>query len=155
MSKYPARADRARGGGWVWSLVTKGWGGRVLEHPIFGWGNLETALKVASTALLVTYHIWTSEAANKNVKMILWGSRTFRHPYISRFILPCKSDCQPIFLKMQGTYSLYAKLWLVKPLIKQIHGSSPRYLSNVTFETSLAFQMREECIFEKKKIVDY
>ena len=30
--------------------------------------------------------------------------------YRSRFILPCKSDCQPIFLKKQGTYSLYAKL---------------------------------------------
>ena len=28
----------------------------------------------------------------------------------SRIILPCKSDCQPIFLKKQGTYSLYAKL---------------------------------------------
>ena len=30
--------------------------------------------------------------------------------YTLRFILPCKSDCQPIFLKKQGIYSLYAKL---------------------------------------------
>ena len=30
--------------------------------------------------------------------------------YTSSFILPCKTNCQPIFLKMQGTYSPYAKL---------------------------------------------
>ena len=30
--------------------------------------------------------------------------------YRLRFILPCKSDCQPIFLKKQGIYSFYAKL---------------------------------------------
>ena len=34
--------------------------------------------------------------------------------YKLRLILPCKSDCHPIFLKKQGIYSLYAKLWLVK-----------------------------------------
>ena len=28
--------------------------------------------------------------------------------YILRFILQCKSDCQPIFLKKQGIYLLYA-----------------------------------------------
>ena len=36
----------------------------------------------------------------------------------------------------------YAKLWLVRPLIKQIHGVSPQYLSNVSFRTSRTFQMR-------------
>ena len=30
--------------------------------------------------------------------------------HILRFFLPCKSDCQPIFLKKQGIFSLYAKL---------------------------------------------
>ena len=30
--------------------------------------------------------------------------------FILRFILPCKSDCQPIFLNKQGIYLLYAKL---------------------------------------------
>ena len=30
--------------------------------------------------------------------------------HISRFILPCKSVCQSIFLKNQRTYSLYAKV---------------------------------------------
>ena len=35
--------------------------------------------------------------------------------YKLRFILPFKSECQPIFLKKQDTYSLYSKLW---PLIK-------------------------------------
>ena len=69
--------------------------------------------------------------------------------YILRFILPCKSDCQPIFLKKQGTYSLYAKLWLVRPLIKNIPDSFHQYLSNVTFKASLSFQMREEYVFEK------
>ena len=59
--------------------------------------------------------------------------------YRLRFILPCKSDCQPIFLKKQGIYSFYAKLWLVRPLIKNIPGSSHWYLSNVTFGASLAF----------------
>ena len=66
----------------------------------------------------------------------------------SRLILPCKSDCQPMFLKKQGTHSLYAKLWLVRPLIKNIHDSSHQYLSNVTFGASLALQMREEYVFE-------
>ena len=65
-----------------------------------------------------------------------------------RFILPCKNDCQPIFLKKQGSYSLYAKLWLVRPLIKNIPDSSHWYLSNVTFRASLAFQTREEYVFE-------
>ena len=36
-----------------------------------------------------------------------------------RFIWPCKSDCQPIFPKMQHTYSLFEKLWFVRPLIFQ------------------------------------
>ena len=36
-----------------------------------------------------------------------------------------KSDCQPIFPKMQHTYSLIAKLGFVKPLIFQIPDSSP------------------------------
>ena len=69
----------------------------------------------------------------------------------SMLILVCKSDCQPIFLgKKQGTYSLYANLWLVRPLIKNIHYSSYQYLSNVTFRASLAFQTREKfnLIFE-------
>ena len=68
-----------------------------------------------------------------------------------RFILPYKRDCQPIFLKKQGIYSLYAKLWLVRPLIKNIPYSSHQYGSNVTFGASLASQMREEYVFEKKK----
>ena len=65
-----------------------------------------------------------------------------------RFILPCKSDCQPIFLKTQGIHSLYAKLWLLRPLIKNIPDYSHRYGSNVTFWASLAFQMREEYVFD-------
>ena len=55
-----------------------------------------------------------------------------------------------MFLKKQGIYSLYSKLWLVRPLIKSIPDSSHRYGSNVTFGASLAFQMREEYVFEKK-----
>ena len=66
-----------------------------------------------------------------------------------RFILQCKSNCHSIFLKKQGIYSLYAKLWLVRPLIKNIPDSSHRYLSNVNFWVSLEFQMREEYVFEK------
>ena len=66
----------------------------------------------------------------------------------SRFILPCKSDCQPILLKKQGIFSLYAKLGLLRPLIKNIPDSSHQYGSNVTFGASLAFQMREEYVFE-------
>ena len=69
------------------------------------------------------------------------------------FILPCKSDWQPIFLKQQGIYSLYAKLWLVRPLIKNIPDSSHQYLSNVTLGASLALQMREEYIFEKNSFL--
>ena len=65
----------------------------------------------------------------------------------SKFILPCKSDCQPIFLKNQGTYSLYAKLLLLRLLIKNIRDSSHQYLSYVTFGVSLAFYMREEYVF--------
>ena len=61
------------------------------------------------------------------------------------FILPQQSVCQSIFFKIQGTYLLYAILW---PLIKNFLDSSPQYLSNVTFGTSLAFQMREEYMFE-------
>ena len=65
--------------------------------------------------------------------------------------MPCKSDCQTIFLKKQGINTLYTKLWLVRPLIKNIiPDSSHWYLSNVTFATSPAFQMREEYIFGKK-----
>ena len=75
----------------------------------------------------------------------------WKYLFKSRFILPCKSDCQPIFFKKQGTYLLYAKLWLVRPLIKNIHDSSHRYLSNVTFGTWVAFQMREEYVFWRKK----
>ena len=67
-----------------------------------------------------------------------------------RLTLPCKSDCQPIFLKNQGIYSVYAKLWLLGPLIKNIPDSSHQYGSNVTFGASLAFQMRKEYVFEKK-----
>ena len=66
-----------------------------------------------------------------------------------RFILLCKSKCQPIFLKKQDTYSCHAKLWLVRTLIKNIHDSSHQYLSNVTFGASLAFNMREEWLFEE------
>ena len=66
-----------------------------------------------------------------------------------RLILPQQSVCQSIFFKLQGTYLLYAIMWLVRPLIKNILDSSPRYLPNVTFGTSLAFRMREEYIFEK------
>ena len=85
--------------------------------------------------------------------MIFWrfrGKGWFSDWIKLRFILPCKSDCQPIFLKKQGIYSLYAKLWLFRPLIKNIPDSSQQYGSNVTFGASLAFQMREEYIFEKK-----
>ena len=71
---------------------------------------------------------------------------------ISRFILPRQSLCQSIFLKKQGTYLLYAILWLVRPLIKNILDSSPQYLSNFTFTPSLPFQMREEYTFVKKYI---
>ena len=53
----------------------------------------------------------------------------------SRFILPCKSDRPPVFLKMQGIYSLYAKSWLESPLIKQIHDSSTQYLSDEVGES--------------------
>ena len=69
---------------------------------------------------------------------------------ILRFILPCKRDCQPIFFKKQGIYQRYAKLWLLRPLIKNIPDSSHQYGSNVTFGASLASQMREEYVFEKK-----
>ena len=55
-----------------------------------------------------------------------------------------------MFLKKQGIYSLYAKWWLLRPLIKNIPDSSHQYYSNVTFEASLAFQMREEYVFKKK-----
>ena len=65
------------------------------------------------------------------------------------FIWPWKSDYQPIFPKMQRTYSLFAKLWFVRPLIFRICDSSPRYLSNVTFGTSFTFQMRKKYIYEK------
>ena len=68
---------------------------------------------------------------------------------ILRFILPCKSECQPIFLKKHGIYSLYAKLWLLRPLIKNFPDSSHRYGSNVTFGASLAFQMQEEYVLKK------
>ena len=70
--------------------------------------------------------------------------------FILRFILPCKSDCQPIFLKKQGINSFYAKLWLLRSLIKNVPDSSHRYGSNVTFGASTAFQMREKYVFEKK-----
>ena len=66
-----------------------------------------------------------------------------------RFIWPCKSDCQPISPKIQRTYSLFVKLWFVRPLIFKIRDSSPQYLSNVTFGTSFAFQIRKEYVFEK------
>ena len=69
--------------------------------------------------------------------------------YTLRFILPCKSDCQPIFLKKQGIFSVYTQLWLLGPLIKNIPDSSHQYGSNVTFGESLAFQMREEYVFEE------
>ena len=92
---------------------------------------------------------------------IIWGIHLLpwtRRPEIrplsqnlkSRLILPWKSDCPPVFLKMQGTYSLYAKFWLVRPLNDWIHDSAPRYLSNITFGTSIAFQMRKYHIFLKK-----
>ena len=55
-----------------------------------------------------------------------------------------------IFLKKQGIHSLYAKLWVLRPLIKNIPHSSHWYGSNVTFGASLAFQMREKYVFEKK-----
>ena len=45
-----------------------------------------------------------------------------------RFILPCKRECQPIFLKKQGVYLLYAKFWLVGLLIKNIPDASHQYL---------------------------
>ena len=77
---------------------------------------------------------------------IFWNNHTAVR---SRFILPCKSDCLTIFLKKQGTYSLYAKLWLERPLIKNINDSYHQNLSNITFGASLAFQMREEYVFEK------
>ena len=69
--------------------------------------------------------------------------------HILRFMWPCKSGLHPIFPKMQCTHSLFAKLWFVRPLIFQIRDSSPQYLSNVTFGTSFAIQMREEYDFEK------
>ena len=68
-----------------------------------------------------------------------------------RFNLPRQSVCQPIFSKMQGTFLLYTILWLVRPLIKNILDSSLQYLSNVTFGTGLAFHMREEYMFEKRR----
>ena len=67
---------------------------------------------------------------------------------ILRFIWPYKSECQPIFLKKQGIHSLYAKFWLLRPLIKNIADSSHWYGSNVTFGASLAFQVREEYVFD-------
>ena len=41
-----------------------------------------------------------------------WGvGCTFNHLLdILRFILPCKSDCQPIFLKKQGIYFTLRKI---------------------------------------------
>ena len=84
---------------------------------------------------------------------IFWNNHTAVR---SRLILPCKSDCLTIFLKKQGTYSLYAKFWLERPLIKNINDSYHQYISYVTFGASLAFQMREEYVFEKNifKILD-
>ena len=35
-------------------------------------------------------------------------------------------------------------------MIKNFHDSSHQYLSNVTFGSSLAFQMREKYVFEEK-----
>ena len=69
---------------------------------------------------------------------------------ISRFILPQLSVCQSIFLENQGTYLLYAILWLVRPPIKNILDSCPQYLSNFTFGTSLACQRKEKYMFKKK-----
>ena len=35
-------------------------------------------------------------------------------PHILRFIWPCKTDCQPIFPKIQRTYSLFCKIVICK-----------------------------------------
>ena len=64
------------------------------------------------------------------------------------FIWPCKSDCQPIFTKMQHSNSISTKLWFVRPLIFQFRDFSPWFLLNVTFGKSFAFQMRDKYIFE-------
>ena len=44
---------------------------------------------------------------------------------ILRFIWSCKSYCKPIFPKMQRTYSFFAKLLFLRPLIFQVCDSSP------------------------------
>ena len=92
-------------------------------------------------------YLWQTQTACDKKRLTwndancLWRTLTWR------LILLCKSDCQPIFLKKQGTYSLYAKYWLVRPLIKNIHLSSHQYLSNVIFRASLAFQMSKGYVF--------
>ena len=43
---------------------------------------------------------------------------------------------------------LYAKVWLVILLTKNIHDLPTQYLANFTFETSLPFQMMEEIMLD-------
>ena len=51
------------------------------------------------------------------------------------------------YSKCKAHTHFFVKVWLVRPLIKQTHNSSTQYLSNVTFGTSLEFQMRKEYVF--------
>ena len=62
------------------------------------------------------------------------------------FILPCKSDCQPIFLENARHILTLRNIVTFKNIPDSFH----RYGSNVTFGASLAFHMRKEYVFEKR-----
>ena len=114
--------------GWVWCIEHGVW----ILCAKFGVWSMECEVCV----FCLVYGVWS-------VNFVCWVW------CILRFILPCKSDCYSIFLKKRGIYSLYANLWLLRPLIKNIPDSSHQYGSNVTFGASLAFQIREEYVFEE------
>ena len=74
----------------------------------------------------------------RNIFFIIWAEKL---NVKSRFILPQQSICQSIFKRKAPHYLTHSRDW---PLIRYIPDSSPQFISNVTFGTSLAFQMREE-----------
>ena len=103
------------------------------------------------TALLLTQGLFRLKERKKTIireQLTLTRTLSLTTSHKLRFILPCKSDCQPIFPKMQRTHLIFSKLWFVRPQIFQIRDSSPQFISNVTFGKSLAFQWREECVLD-------
>ena len=81
-----------------------------------------------------TWHVWEGKAS-LSLTLSIGEWRCFKDIFTRdesvrlRFIWPYKSDCPPIFPKMQRIYSLFAKLWFVRRLIFQIRDYSPQYLS--------------------------